>query len=459
MTISNLFNKLVAGYWVLPSLGILGLSMYIVYPGGFSNDSFMMYSHAMNLVPLHDEKPVFDILIMKLGMYFFGDGGLLIVNCGLYLLGAMLVSAALFTKPVARMFSSVLLVSYPPLLLVNLTNWIDPIVLSGLSVSIGCILFYSFRVKHVYLLLSAVFFSTYALLGRHNAPSFVFFIQLLIVYLYALDYHPQKHRKLVIIIGTTILFGSSLAINPILNRVLDVHHSSLFKAFYSNDLISISLIENKNLIPREMLREEIKYGDDEEILSKMKDTHKPFHGNPWYVIDKNRADEFVGEALRIILNHPGSFIYTRYVTNHYWLTTPAVSFEINSDGKKAEQLGIQQQRKTKLYAKFEELAKYLKFYTPVFHAWWYLLLAFGLFSCIRLWKIVLPSSKVFNKERILISFLTIAGVFNWLPLVPMLGHAEFRYLIPLVYLVMVSILIVLRCLFVNSLPDSSHDNM
>ncbi len=442
----KLIKNTVSHAWVIPAITVMAVAIYIVYPGGFSPDSFVMYDMANGTKNLTDIKPIFSVLLMRLGINIFGDAGLVIINAAVYLLGVTLISAALFSHFLSRLFTSLLLVSYPPLLLVNLSNWIDPIVLSGLSVSIGCILLYVYRKKSLFLLCSAAFFSIWAILARHNAPSIVFFIQLPIVYLFVKHCFPSKNQRLAVFLGIVVLFGGSLTISPLLNKSFEVKHIPIWGWIYNYDIVSISLLENKNLLPRGVLN--VKYRDksDEEILAALQKVFVPHHA--WYlggIINRDIELKFMNYSIRTALNYPGSLLLTRYRINAAWLTEPDTAYIISSSIKRSLKHGIEPQNKRKkIFRKFIQTANRLRLETPLFLGGWYILMASFLFVSLSVLWILLPESQLLKKERPLVISLSLAGIFTWLPLVPMTVSAEFRYLTPTVFLMIVSVLILLR---------------
>jgi hypothetical protein len=446
---TNLLKVVTKFSWILPAITIMVALIFIVYPGGFSPDSFSMYAMATGARELTDIKPLFTILVMRLGINVFGDGGLVIINSTIYLIGVMLISAAIFTKWPSRLLVSLLLVLFPPLLMINLSNWIDGILLSALSASVGCILMYVYRSNKAYLLWGAAFFSVWSILARHNALSTMFFIQILIVHLLAQHYFSEKNHRLAVFFGFIFLFGGSLTINPLINKSLGVEHTAIWNYIYTYDLASISILEDKNLIPKGLLTKTYQDKSDEEVVSALKEVFIPHHA--WKlggIIRSDPRQEFMQYSIRTSLNYPGSLLFTRYRTNMAWLTKPYTAYILNTSPQRTSKFGVRAQNKGKVFLGFEKTINSIRDKTNLFHAGWYLLLAFTIFFIAFSSKIFFPNSQWFSKERVLLASFTLASIFTWLPLVPIINTAEFRYLTPIVFLVVISFLILFRYLYV-----------
>ena len=435
--------------WIVPAAAVLFLALYIVYPGGFSPDSHILYAQATGYEELTNAKPVFVVLLMRWGVRWFGDGGFVIINSALFFLGACLISAALFRRWLAKAAALLLLVVFPPFLLLNLSNWTDAAENSALACSIGFIFYYLFRQKRARFLFWSLFFSLWAMLTRYNAASTVFFLQAFVCLLLAQHYLPPARQKFVAILLAGGGFMLSLSVNMMMGRIFDAKVYKHAGHLYVTDLVGLSVLHNENYIPRGLLMEEFRSKSDEEILSALRERYTPAHNwNLWRVVQRDEDNQFGDYALRTLLKHPQSWLFMRYQTNKAWLTQPLSAFVLRtftpSPPHPRAGLKIVSNRDRRGLDRVANLAKRLLDETPLFVAGWYLLSLLILLPVAFCNRVGPRWLRAFDDERRCIIVLCFAGLFTWLPLIPINVSAEFRYLMPLVFCSIVSLLVAVR---------------
>lgn len=452
----NFPQSIARGAWLIPAAIVLGFAVYVVYPGGFSPDSQGLYAQATGFEELTNAKPVVPILLMRVGVRLFGDGGFVIINCLVYFLGAALMAGALFGGLLARSIALLLLVTFPPLLLINLTNWIDAAENAALAGSIGCLLWYLFRQRSPWLLFGSLLFSLWAMLSRYNAASTVFFLQAFAVILLAQAYCPAARRKLVAVVLGAAVFGFSLLVSASIGNAFGAKDKFESGHLYVTDLVGLSLLKNENLIPRPLLREAYRSKSDEEILAELQSRYTPSHNwNLWKVVTLDEENQYSEYAYRTLLKHPASLLYMRYETNKAWLTQPISAFTLKTYRPRKPhpyaELEIASNRGRWGLAALSAGADRLLYGTPLFTAGWYLLWLSVALVCAVRYRQVNPSPRRFDDEARCIMALALCGIFTWLPLIPITNSAEFRYLMPAVLCSIASFLVLARAVSVTAL--------
>lgn len=452
--------------WVLPAAVLLCCAIYIVYPGGFTPDSDKIYAQATKQAELTNAKPVFSVLLMRAAVHLLGHGGFVVVNSLMYFLGAGLICAALFRTWIARCMALLLLVAFPPLLLANLSNWIDAAENAALVVCIGLTLLFLFRARNPYLLIGALLFSVYALLTRHNAPSTVFFFQAFIALLLTRHYGWSLSQRRQWLVGTGVvagIFSLSLTVNPLLEKLLGAENEQIAGWLYVNDLVGLSLLTNENLIPPGLLTEAYRDRSDGEILAALESVYSPSSNyRIWGIVHHDLENEYRSYALHTMLQNPGGLALIRYRTNVAWLTVPMTAYTIHSyPTPRHERLGIPTNRGRPGLARLASLAKACEG-TPLFVAGWYLLWLLLLLAGSVGYLAATNRDRLFARESSVLIVLALAGIFTWLPLVPITASAEFRYLLPAVLCSVVALLILLRvaalALLERIRPGASEDD-
>ena len=111
----------------VPILIIIIFLAWLVYPGGWSPDTWAMWNQVVGLRPYSDSKPIAMKLVWKAVSFFPFYGGILLVQVLIYFSAIAAFCVALFSSMTSQAVASLLIGVFPPVLYLNLTIWIDVI--------------------------------------------------------------------------------------------------------------------------------------------------------------------------------------------------------------------------------------------------------------------------------------------------------------------------------------------
>ncbi|WP_177428622.1 hypothetical protein, partial [Candidatus Venteria ishoeyi] len=305
----NLFFK----YWCfLPVIVIVFYFAFLVYPGGWSPDTYSMWTQAMGYSPETTTKPMLFKIVWKYLSFLPGEGGMLILHIIVYLLSIIMLVSVLFKNFFIRLIISIFIALFPPLLTMNLTVWIGTSSLDALMLATALIVIYFYHSKKVSLLWLALLVMLYGSLTRYNTISMFMFIVLFVSILISKHYDFKNYYRLSIFSLVFMFFVVWVGSMHYLNG--DARKINILKYSYIWQLIGISLIQEKNYVPKPLLHENIRDLPEKKILKIFRQNYKTINNyNLWkpnfILIGREENKRYMGYAYQVFGDNLGSYLF------------------------------------------------------------------------------------------------------------------------------------------------------
>jgi len=425
-------NKSISRRTNLFIVSLLALSCCIFFswyfnPGFMSVDSLSQYRQAAGLQSINDAHPVIMVYLWRGLLNITGFiGSMLLFHQFIYWLSLLLLVTQLTRSLAARLIFLLVIGLWPPLIITSLHVWKDVGMMSALVLCVAALLGYSNH-AHWGWITVALIALLYAISVRING-----FIPGVILLLF-LSFHFSK--KLTQSFGRlwaltlTYTFIALIAMGAITSLI---KHKTV--RIYSTgtlliwDMASISIAENKNLLPDYLPR----INPQRDMFSYLQERYSPNVNTTTFevvspYIEKKEQSALFHDWLTLVLAHPGDYLQHRlYVFTRLLGADREPVYNPYQPGNRAEYMGI-----TFTHISTEDVRKLLNIFDTftssiIYRAWLYTLLAIIV--------LLISVRRVLNRDDPkgrceLAIAVSLSGLVNTASLFFIATAADFRYMV------------------------------
>jgi hypothetical protein len=420
-------NNSWGGIYPVMALALLCASgfSYVFFPGFMSFDSLQQFRQVSGFVELSDAHPVVMVYLWRMLLAIYNHAGILLIFYQLL----YWCTIALFSYLVARRLAVqlVLLISIglcPPLIIMSLHLWKDVGMMCALAISVVALLGYT-RYAHFSWLILSVLALFFAVAVRING--FIPALPLIFLTCYLGAKILRKGRLQTIGLTATGIFSIYLIFIISMNIV----NSNARKSYGIGtlivwDIVSISLAENEDLLPKYLHR--IK---SDNIISDLSVANSTEANYPSFsVISAYPPESFQRELIKdwfeLILLHPGAYLRhrTHVMSVLLGLSNKDIYYPYHP-GIDENEFGIRFENINN-----EDLRRYFNLFDKfsssfIYRPWIYASLALIVFivSCVRIFK-----RRGSSQANLLASMVAFSGLASAGSLLIIATAADYRYI-------------------------------
>lgn len=308
----NLLDNIKASLPVVALALLLATGIaYEFSPGFMSYDSIAQYRQVLGLRELNDAHPVIMVFLWRLLLDIYNDVGvLLFFHQLIYWLGIALFSCLATRKIFIRVLLLLLIGFCPPLIILSLHIWKDVGMMCALAIAVAALLGYVRYGNYAWLIASSVALF-FAIAFRMNGFIPAAPILLLICY-FSVNRFVHSRWKIVgftFIAFACLSFTYAAAMNVVNSGVKKTYGLGTLIVW---DMVSISLAENKNLLPNYL-----QYSvTDDNILPALAAANSKEANYPSYtVVSPYPPAPFQGQLFKdwfnLVANYPEAYFRHR----------------------------------------------------------------------------------------------------------------------------------------------------
>lgn len=285
---------------------------YKFAPGLMSFDSLAQFRQVLGLRELNDAHPVIMVYLWRSLLNLYNHVGvLLFFHQLIYWLGIALFVCLVTRRILIRLVLLLLIGLCPPLIILSLHIWKDVGMMCALAISTAALLGYIRYLNIAWLIFSAVALF-FAIAFRMNGFIPAAPILLLICYFFAdkLGHPKWKTACLTFVAFICLSFSYAIAINLVNSGVKKTYGLGTLIVW---DMVSISLAENKNLLPSYLPRSVA----DEDIMPALAAANSTEANYPSYKIvspypPASFQSQLINDWFSLVVAHPEAYFRHRF---------------------------------------------------------------------------------------------------------------------------------------------------
>lgn len=396
-------------------------------PGLMSFDSLQQYRQVLGIIPLVDSHPVIMVYTWRfMSLFTEGPGGVLLFNQLLYWFAIAFFALLVGKETLWRIVIFILVGFWPPVLILSFHVWKDAGMMAALALASTCIYGYAVQKRPAWAV-TALLALFYAIAIRVNGFIPASVLLLVLCYLY----FEGKSRTLSSLL--TRSFATALALCWGFFYCVGLINSNAHKIYGFGtlavwDIASVSIAENKNLLPDYLEKKSV----SDDPLSVLKEKNNREANYPVYdYVSPYPAPAYqrqlLGDWLGVIANHPLAYLKHRahvfavlsgksvdgrvYYPYHPGIDPNDLGLGFDHIGPEAEQ---------RIFGVFEWFSQ-----SPIYRVYFYELLAVVILVY-GAWRVAARKDK--TRGYLIASAIAFSGLLNGLSMLILATAADFRYM-------------------------------